>query len=112
MPPGHLSDRDLELVFTQTSPGAPLPESARQHLMSCADCQMEALERRFQRLKDLPAEPRSAGCPSEDLLLGLAAGTLQPDEGFPALTHAAGCGFCGAYLKDAIADLRTPLTAA
>jgi tetratricopeptide (TPR) repeat protein len=63
-----------------------------------------------ERLRVSARASKTPACPEQDRLLFLAAGQMDPPEARDLLTHVAGCGWCGALLRQATRNFAEPPT--
>jgi CHAT domain-containing protein/tetratricopeptide (TPR) repeat protein len=115
----HLSSELLHRLVEAGTEAQRVPElaSANRHLAVCDVCRQRlgayrTAQRELEGMR-LPVsreQMRTAECPSESEWLRLAAGLLEEDGATRLVDHAAGCGYCGKLLREAMEDLSSEFT--
>lgn len=108
----HLGSEQIEWFLEprvgnqKKGPRSELFEQASHHLASCESCQrLVAIhmdwDRFLDRLREEGATEATGDCPSESVLLELAAGIVSDRESENLMIHVTECSHCGPLLKEA-----------
>jgi tetratricopeptide (TPR) repeat protein len=112
-PEPHIDIEGLELLRKNAAALPPEPSEKRRsldrHLEICAEC--SSLMKTYQRIIECSSS-KAAGeqCPKEELWLELAAGLHSGSDLNRLLSHAAQCGSCSGFLRDALASIADDTT--
>jgi CHAT domain-containing protein len=96
----HLTDDQIAQYVSESCTPEAQNERVDPHIAACASCRLRVLQLQLGVLETEPVhEKPSPDCPSEEMLLGFAAGVCRPEDAAQIRDHIVDCSYCAPLLK-------------